>query len=248
MKKTSVLSRGLFRLVRSGVRLVYGKTKIIAKEKPPEQQAIFVANHSQIHGPLVGELFMPQNCYLWCAGEVMNKKEFSDYAMKVFWPAPSPKMKGVCQGASKLLAPLAACLFTNARTVEVRRDYRIKNTFRESIGLLEQGRNLLIFPENDTPNNAILNDFHEHFVDLARHYYKKTGVRLRFVPVYNAPDLKCTVIGKATVFDPDAPLEQERKRIVEYLSREITLRAKELPPHKVVPFKPTPKDQMPLNR
>ncbi len=247
-KKKNLFSRALFRTVRFLVRLVYGKTKVIIGEHTPQTHAVFVANHSQIHGPVVGELFMPKNCYIWCAGEIMNREEFPAYAMEVFWPSPSDKMRPVCERISRWLAPLAACLFSNARTVEVRRDYRIKKTFRESMELLDRGCTLMIFPENDDPCNEILNDFHENFVNLARHYYKKTGISLSFVPVYNAPKLKTTVVGEPIVYQAQNDRKAERRRIVSALSGEITRMARELPRHSVIPFKPTSEAELPLNK
>ena len=43
-------------------------------------------------------------------------------------------------------------------------------------------------------------------------------------------------IGKPIVFDPTAPIEQERKRITDYLMEAITEIAVNLPAHTVVPY------------
>ena len=84
--------------------------------------------------------------------------------------------------------------------------------------------------------NDIINNFQDKFIDVARLYYKKTGKELSFVPMYNAVRLKKVVFGKPIKYDPNIPMDIQRDNICEYLKKEITMLAKELPRHKVVPY------------
>ena len=59
---------------------------------------------------------------------------------------------------------------------------------------------------------------------------------LKFVPMYYSPKLKIMVFGKAVEFNTSNKIEDERKRICTYLMEQITVLAKSLPKHKVVPF------------
>lgn len=236
-KKTSVVFLGIRKLVR----LFYGKMEVVGWENLPEKNAVLVGNHCQMNGPIAGELFLPDNCYTWCAGQMMNLKEVPAYAFEDFW-SQKPKWQHPFFGlASYLIAPLAVFLFNNARTVAVYRDMRIKSTFKESLKLLGEGGNLLIFPEKDEKYNNILYRFQENFIDIARLYYKKTGIPLTFVPVYIAPRLRKLYIGKGIVFEAENPIEEERKRISGYLSEEITEMARKLPLHTVVPYRNIPR-------
>ena len=78
-------------------------------------------------------------------------------------------------------------------------------------------------------------------------YYKRTGTALRFVPMYIAPALKTAVLGEPTVFNPGAPIAEERARICTYLKEEITRMAKAMPEHTVVPYRNIPKRDYPKN-
>ena len=69
MKKISYI---IFKLVKWLVRLFYGKTEVEGLENLPESNAVLVGNHCQMNGPICGELFLPDNCYTWCAGEMMK--------------------------------------------------------------------------------------------------------------------------------------------------------------------------------
>ncbi len=236
-KKTSVM----FRIVKGLVRLFYGNVEVIGLENLPEREAVIVANHTQMNGPISGELFLPENCYTWCAGQMMNLKEVPAYAFSDFWSQKPKWQQPLFKLASYLIAPLAVFLFNNARTIAVYRDMRIKSTFKTSLSMLKDGANLLIFPEKDEKYNNILYKFQENFIDIARLYYKKTGVGLTFVPMYIAPTIRKMYIGKGIVFQGENNIEEERKRIAEYLSDEITRIARELPLHKVVPYRNIPR-------
>lgn len=236
-KKTSFQ----YKIIKALVRLFYGKMEVVGLENLPANNAIIVGNHAQMNGPIAGELFMPDNCYIWCAGQMMHLKEVPDYAFQDFWSQKPKWTHPFYKAMSYIIAPLAVCLFNNARTVAVYHDMRVISTFKETVNMLKEGKNFLIFPEKDEKHNNILYKFQENFIDVAKLYYKKTGMELTFVPMYIAPKLKKMYIGKGTTFHSDNNINEERKRIATYLSDEITSIARNLPLHTVVPYRNIPK-------
>lgn len=236
-KQTSTL----YKIIKSLVRFFYGKMEVIGLENLPEDNAIIVGNHCQLNGPIAGELFLQDNCYIWCVGQMMDLKEVPEYAFTDFWSQKSKWTQPFYKLASYLIAPLSVCIFNNARTIAVYRDMRIMSTFKDSIKLLQQGANILIFPEKDEKHNNILYQFQENFIDIAKLYYKKTGIALTFVPMYIAPKFKKMYIGKGISYQCENSIEEERKRISKYLSDEITEIACNLPKHTVVPYRNIPK-------
>lgn len=236
-KQTSTL----YKIIKSLVRFFYGKMEVVGLENLPEDNAIIVGNHCQLNGPIAGELFLQDNCYIWCAGQMMDLKEVPEYAFTDFWSQKSKWTQPFYKLASYLIAPLSVCIFNNARTIAVYRDMRIMSTFKDSIKLLQQGANILIFPEKDEKHNNILYQFQENFIDIAKLYYKKTGIALTFVPMYIAPKLKKMYIGKGISYQCENSIEEERKRISKFLSDEITEIACNLPKHTVVPYRNIPK-------
>jgi phenylpyruvate tautomerase PptA (4-oxalocrotonate tautomerase family) len=247
-KKPSKASTLFFEMIRSTVRFFYGKTDVVGMENLPDHDAVLVANHTQMNGPIVGELYLPKNWYIWCAGEMMNRKEVPAYAFTDFWSQKPKWTHPFYKLLSHLIAPLAACIFTNARTVAVYKDARIVSTFRESVERLKNHENLLIFPEKGETNNNILYQFQENFVDIARFYYKKTGVELTFVPMYVAPKLRTMYIGQGTKFNSQADVKEEKARILQYLTDAITETARALPEHTVIPYRNIPKKHYLTNK
>lgn len=82
---------------------------------------------------------------------------------------------------------------------------------------------------------------------MAKLHYKKTGKAVSFVPLYIAPRLKAMYFGKLIQFNPDVLIAEERRRICDYLMKEITQIAVSLPEHTVVPYRNIPKKFYPSN-
>ena len=246
MKKSEKKSP-LFLLIKGIVRLIYPKMDFIGTENVPDEPCIIIGNHSQLHGPIACELYLSEKDFTWCAAQMMELKEVPHYAYTDFWSQKPKYLRPFFKIISYLIAPLSVVVFNNARTVGVFRDNRILRTFRESIAKLTEGNNLVIFPEEDKKHNHIVYNFQEGFVDLARVYFKRTGKRISFVPLYIAPKLKQMHFGKPIEFDPDMKTEEERRYVCDYLMAEITRLAENLPEHTVIPYRNIPKRLYPKN-
>ncbi|MGI5935718.1 MAG: 1-acyl-sn-glycerol-3-phosphate acyltransferase [Oscillospiraceae bacterium] len=242
-KKTSLF----YKLIRLIVQLVYPKPQVEGMENLPDEPAIIVGNHAQMHGPIACELYFPGRHYIWCAGEMMHLKEVPAYAYRDFWFNKPKYIRWFYRLLSYIIAPLSVSIFNNANTIAVYRDGRIISTFKETSNALADGANVIIFPECYEPYNHIVYNFQEGFVDIARLYYKKTGKEVSFVPLYMAPKLRKMVIGKPIRYRPQADKQEERTRICTYLMDEITEMACNLPKHTVVPYPNVTKKEYPYN-
>lgn len=247
MEKKKGFSYRCYRLIRWLVWLFYPKTKVVGEENLPEDAAIVVGNHAQMNGPITAELYLPGAHDTWCASQMMVLKEVPDYAFTDFWSGKPKSVRWFYRGLSYVIAPLSVCIFNNARTIPVYRDARIVKTFKLTLSALESGKSVVIFPEHYQPYNSILNDFQDRFIDVARQYYKRTGRRLAFVPLYNAPTLKTMYLGAPVRYDPEQAPAAERLRIKQELMERITALALSAPPHTVVPYANIPKKQYPRN-
>ena len=243
-KKTSVL----FKIIKWFVKMFYPKTLVEGVENLPDEPVIIVGNHCQMNGPIVGELYVPGEPYIWCAGEMMHLKDVPEYAFRDFWSQKSKWTHPGYKLLSYIIAPIAACVFNNARTIGVYHDTRILSTFKNTVKKLQEGKSVVIFPEHDAKHNHIVYDFQDKFIDIAKLYYKKTGTAIAFVPMYIAPKLKKLCLGKPIRFDPEETMENERSRICNYLMEEITALAERLPEHTVIPYRNIPKKYYPSNR
>ncbi len=244
LKKTPLL----YRMIKGTVRAVYPKMTVNGLEHLPKEPCVVVANHVQLHGPIACELYFPQKRITWCAGQMMCLKDVPEYAFQDFWSQKPKRSHWYYKLCSYLIAPLSAFLFTHADTIAVYRDTRILSTFKKTVAALQDGINIIIFPEHDVKHNHIVYDFQDKFVNVAKHYYRKTGKELQFVPMYISPKLKTMTLGEPIRFCSQNPMEEERQRICDSLKEEITRIAVALPEHTVVPYRNIPKKLYPKNR
>ncbi len=238
----------LFRAVCRVVRWFSPKYRLYGTENLPQGPCILVGNHSQMYGPIAAELYMPRTSYIWCVGEMMDRREVPAYAFRDFWSMKPRALHWFYRLLSHIIAPVAEYIFTRAHTIPVYHDMRIMTTLRQSLARLNEGADLVIFPEKNEPWNGILCRFQENFAELAVLCHRRTGKALRFVPMYIAPRLKSIHFGKPVTYDPGASPEEEKKRICEAMMNGITSLAAGLPEHTVVPYLNIPKRRYPLNK
>ena len=246
MKKTK--SRPIFLVIRWLVKLFYPRITVEGQENLPDEPCLIVANHSQMHGTIACELYFPGKSLTWCAGQMMHIKEVPAYAFQDFWSGKPKWQHPFWKALSYIIAPIAACVFNNADTIGVYRDSRIISTFKNTVKALQEGTNVVIFPECYEPYSNIVNSFQENFVDIAKLYYKRTGKELKFVPMYIAPNLKKMFIEKPISYDKDSNMQDEKHRICAYLMETITEKGRSLPAHTVVPYPNIPKKDYPKNK
>ena len=237
----------LYNVIKAVVTVFYPKIEVIGTENLPDEATIIVGNHTQMNGPICAELYCPGNCYTWCAGEMLHLKDVPEYAFRDFWSQKPKWTHPWFKLLSYLIAPLSVVIFNNAHTIGVYHDTRLIGTFKNTIKRLQEGNNIVIFPEHDVKHNHIIYDFQNRFIDVAKLYYKKTGKSVSFVPLYIAPKLKQMHLGKPIRFDHNAPMDEERRRICRYLMDEITNIAVSLPEHTVIPYRNIPKKDYPNN-
>ncbi len=238
----------LYKVVKWFVWLFTPKFKVEGRENLPNEATLIVANHSQMYGPVACEFYTPNKHYTWCAGEMMSIKTVPEYAFRDFWSQKPKRTHLFYRLASYIIAPLASLIFNNANTIGVFRDTRILSTFKATVNRLNEGNNVVVFPEHDVKCNNIIYDFQDKFIDIARLYYKRTGKAISFTPMYIAPKLKRMYIGMPIFFNPEKPMDQERERICRYLMTEITEIARNLPLHTVIPYRNIPKKLYPKNK
>ena len=236
-----------YRLIVRIIWMLSPKYTLYGTEKLPDEPCVLVGNHCQMYGPIAAELYLDRPHYIWCIGEMMNRKEVPAYAFRDFWSLKPKRLHWFYRLLSHIIAPLSEYVFNHAHTIPVYKDTRVMTTFRRSVERLQEGADVVIFPEKNEPHNNILCGFQEHFADLARIYYRKTEKAVCFVPMYTAPRLAEIHFGEPVRFNPEAEDGEERTRVCAELMEAITALAAALPEHVVVPYPNIPKNQYPLN-
>ena len=241
------LSYAVYKVVRGLARVFFRRPEYIGTENLPEDPCVLVGNHAQMHGPVLSEVYLPGPHAVWCNAEMMDIRQVPDYAYRDFWSKKPARVRWLYRIASYLIAPVSACVFGNALCIPVYHDMRIVNTFRQSLSCLEEGKRIVIFPEQAVPHNHIVYDFQDRFIDLGRMYRGRAGRELPFVPMYVCPALGRVIFGRPVYCEPAASPEQARVRVKDALMEAITALADAQPRHRVVPYPNLPKREYPYN-
>ena len=209
------------------LRLFY-RRKVIGRDIIDSSQAsVFVCNHGFTSGPITAALYFPVRFRVWINSTMLNCKEASasmeDSFRDNFKFLGRWGRKAFCRVASWLVChvlrsyhPIPVYKGNTRKTIE---------TLSLSIDALNKGENLLIFPEkpdDDGYNDETFKEFNTGFATLGRAYYKNTGRRLKFYPVFSDAPTHTLIIGEPVTYDPENEPRSEKLRITSELQGRMT--------------------------
>lgn len=185
---------------------------------------VYLCNHGELYGPIAGMLYCPGFTRPWTISELCCDLEEATayvkrYSLKKLDWADERK-----QRLAKFLATNTVKLMQKVQSIPVFRHKprELMTTFRKSVEALQDGANLLIFPEDpDTdPNSPGYKSgrppaLFRGFPMLAQVYYHRTGKCCRFLPVLCHKGGRTVSFGTEILYDPDNDPIAERDRIVE---------------------------------
>lgn len=226
----------MFRIFRFFVKVFYRKPKVIFQEELNyDKPIVYVCNHCKAHGPISYYLLGRNRIRIWCTHEIMFWKSCPKYCYETFLNGNAkPKVfRWFFHFVSYLMTPICVIVFRGADAIPVYYDTRLVTTYNKTAQTINEGKDIVIFPETPPIHNEYLNKFNIGFIDTARFMKKKTGKEVVFVPTYLAPSIKTLIVGKPIEYDYSKDVKEQRIELVEKLQDEITSLAKKLPKHKV---------------
>ena len=200
-------------------------TFVITEPIPSDEPVVFVANHEKNYGPAMMQLFFPISYRPWVIYNMLDEDVCKPYIQETFFDGRLKWPRWLSKPITALLTPILVRLMqaTNPVPVYRGRPDRIVETFRQSIKALENGDNLLIFPEKSKaePFSDEVNEFFDGFLYLSKLFHRKTGKGLLFCPVSINPNAETISIGKTVRFNPDNEFGVESERIRTHLMQQV---------------------------
>ncbi len=120
-------------------------------ETDPDNPLVFLGNHAEIYGPIASALCFPVPVRFWVISKMMFRKQDvraylyeNTFSKKTFLPVFVRKL------LARILGWLSVNVMSSLRAIAVFRDspMKLRQTIRESVSALENGENLMIFPEH----------------------------------------------------------------------------------------------------
>ena len=200
-------------------------TLVITEPIPAGEPVVFVANHEKNYGPAMMQLFFPIAYRPWIIYNMLDEDVCKPYVQESFFDKRLKWPRWLSKPVVAILTPIIVRLMqaTNPVPVYRGRPDRIVETFRQSIKALENGENLLIFPEKPEaePFSDAVNEFYEGFLYLAKLYYRKTGKSLSFCPVSINPKTETISVGKSVRFNSESEFQAESERVRQHLMEQV---------------------------
>ena len=222
------------RMLMAMLRPFYRHT-IIHEERIVQDESnptVFLCNHGEFYGPVVGTLYIPVPLRAWVISDIMiDKEETAAYVNRFTISQQKWIPEKLQMPIARLVGRLSVMVMNQLETIPVYRNKltQLKTTFRLSVEAMEAGDNLLIFPENpdadpENPGYARegVGDLFAGFVMLAQVYYAKTGKRCRFQPMFAHKGMRTLTFCEPVLYDPENDAMAERDRIVAYAKEQMT--------------------------
>ena len=195
--------RPVFRLFRRLVSACVPRHRTLwAEGVPPAEPVVFVCNHARAYGPLSMCTRFPRNFRPWIVSNMCFVRQVPAYARVDFWPGNTPFQRALRWVLSVLIALPAAWIMTGVEGIPVYHDSRVLETFRKSVQTLQEGKDIVLFPEIPDGTGLYLDAFADGFVLLGSRWAAATGKSLRFYPVYACQRLRTFFVGEAVAYDP----------------------------------------------
>lgn len=215
-------------------RMVVPKMNFVFHDEIPSEPAIFVGNHTRFRGPLAIQYKYPGKVRTWSDARLIEKKSCYD----LFKNKVIKDLKG--ERFLKMLLPAGIPLISwyyrkKLNCIPVYRDMGVAKTFKASSNTIMHNVNVAVYPEViEDRLNEVVCKFATGFVYVAYNFYKLTGKKIKFYPLYCAETLKETHFGKPIQYNPDEPIKDQAEVIARYLEEQVTLLARNLPNHKMI--------------
>ena len=217
LNKSKEKRHRVIHILRRIFRHFYPKHKTIWLGQKPEEPAVFCCNHARAYGPLTMILEFPRNFRVWVIGAMCSVKKAYHHIVADFWNPRNGATKRLVKIAAVLIAPILTGVMNGLEAIPVYYDAQVSVTFKKSVDVLMEGKDIVIFPENSQPYTQYDAHFSTGFICFAYQYYKKTGKALAYYPIFACRQARTITIGKPIRYDPEKKLKENVETIGKYL-------------------------------
>lgn len=215
MKKSFLFLRGLLRTFMHPMTTQW--------EEPFEGgPAVFCPNHLGALGPIdmMVHFDLRDTARPWFNAGIADRKTAPAYVRQDFWWEPGCRLEPLYNATLPYLA--AAVLPPVLNTVpgvRVYHDMQVIKTFRQSVAILKDGEQLVIFPQQPAGYKSHHMWINKGFLQIAPMAQRTLGQAVKFYPVYIDHKAHVIHVRKPVAFDPERTLAQQEQEILDGLAK-----------------------------
>jgi 1-acyl-sn-glycerol-3-phosphate acyltransferase len=215
----------LIKIIYKIIRVLFVKTKLVGlRNMPGNTYSIFVANHEGAYGPLSIISSLSINLYPWVVADITDPQKSVSYIEEDFTVKELNLKRPLSLRISIVIGRICVAIMKGINAIPVyKKSHDLIKTMNESLRILEEGKALLIFPEEPgTRVNEVIGDFHTGFIKCAKLFYERSNKIIGFYPVAVNRKTRIVHIGSPVYFNPAIPFKEEKNRIKRLLMSAIT--------------------------
>lgn len=191
-----------------------------------DEPCVFVCNHTGALGPMHMVITFPlrKQVKAWCNSGIMNRKTCPDYVRQDYWWEPGCRLEPLYNVTIPYLAAaVIPPVLKSAPTIPVYHPpgedkFSPVTTIRLSIAALQEGKHLVIFPEQPSGHKDHHTWLNMDWLYLANVYHRRTGKALRLYPVHIDTAAHTFHVAKPIMYDPERTLEEQKAEIEQVLA------------------------------
>ena len=185
-----------------------------------ENPLVFLGNHAEIYGPIASALCFPVPVRFWVISHMMGRSRDvraylyeNTFSKKTFLPVFVRRL------LARLMGWLSVNVMCGLNAIPVYRDspMKLRMTLRKSVEALENGDNLMIFPEHPDGKyvKGSVSELSPGFLMLAEAWWKRSGKKLRIMPVFANREKRTFTFGDEITYEPENGYAAEQERILQ---------------------------------
>lgn len=190
-----------FRIFKGILRIRYRRPKFIYLGDKPTSQSIILSNHIGARVPLTLEMYADFPIRFWGTHEMnTGLKTTYRYLTRTYYHGKKGWNIHLARLFCLLASPLTNMFYRGLRLISTYQDYRLRTTIQESLAVIENGGNIVVFPEDSSEGYFDeMKSFYSGFALFAERALKK-GIDMPIYVSYLRPKDNTYVFEKPILY------------------------------------------------
>ena len=217
-KKKTNNRKWWFKGLKKIMKLRYKKPVFVYLGEKPIKNGIILSNHEGTDAPMSLEIYSGLPIRMWGAHEMNSGlRAMYKYQTRVYYHEKKHWNLHLARLFCLIASPLTNLFYKGLNLISTYRDARFKTTLRESVEALQNGDNIVIFPEDSEKGYlAELEDFYGGFIVLAE-VCKKKGMDIPIYVSYFRKKEKVYVFDKGVYYSELTKNGETKEEIIQKL-------------------------------
>ncbi len=207
-----------YRGLKNILKIRYKEPIFIYLGDKPNQNSIILSNHVGTDAPMSLEIYADFPIRMWGTHEMNSGLiKMYKYQSRVYYHEKKGWNLHLARLFCLLASPLTNLFYKGLKLISTYKDQRLRKTIKESITALNNGENIVIFPEvSDEGYQDILKGFYKGFALLSEICLKHGSDPLIYTSYFKLKD-KVYIFDKPILFSELKKIAPTKEKMAKYL-------------------------------